>query len=131
LKPSKTSSDAEQLKIKKRMEKLQKELSNLQALMLQRAAPSSPHNPRMSQWVLIREYLQTVGGNDTPKNIADALVDAGHDLGKYPLRNVKICITSPFLKDIFKVSKDRAGEEMVTLVGKSIQYAPLTHRPKK
>jgi len=131
MKTSKTGSDVELVKIKKRMGKLQAELSKLQALMSQQPPPPLPSNPRMSQWVLVREYFQTVGGNDTPKKIAQALVHAGHDLVKYPLRNVKICVTSPFLRNIFNVYKDNAGEETVSLIGKSIQYAPSTHRSRK
>lgn len=122
---SKTFTDAE---IKKRIARLSQELAELQALV-----PSVNHGqkpPRMSQWVVIREYLQTVGGRDTPQNIAEALTDAGHDIGKYPLRNVKICVTSPFVKDVFRVVKEKDGTEYVVLTKTQIQYSPLTHRSK-
>jgi hypothetical protein len=109
----------------KRIEALEREISGLKKILEEGAdnqvSKMSSHIPL---WILIRDYLRAEGGSASPRDIADALVEEGHDLGKYPLRNVKITLTTPAMRPIFKVTKSANGHELVFLVNKATIYAP-------
>lgn len=87
--------------------------------------------PRYPMWSLVRDYLRASGGSATPLEIAEALLKQGHKLGKYPLRNVKITVTSPMMKSLFRVVKDASGFETVTLIDRTVRYTPKKWVDKK
>jgi hypothetical protein len=99
-------------------ESLQAQITALQsqvALLSQLLGLQPTATPKSPTWVLIRDYLRAAGGSASPRTIADGLIKAGNNLGKYPLRNVKITVTSPMTSGIFRVTKDERGEETVAL----------------
>jgi hypothetical protein len=57
---------------------------------------------RMRVWQAVREYLRSVG-EASVTDILNELSSGGAALGKYPLRTVRIAITSPYMKDTFHV----------------------------
>lgn len=87
--------------------------------------------PRYPMWSLIRDFLRTTGGSATPLEIAEGLLKQGHKLGKYPLRNVKITVTSPMMKSLFRVTENATGVETVTLIDRTVRYTPKKWVDKK
>jgi hypothetical protein len=55
-------------------------------------------------WIAIRDYLKEVGKSSV-HDLVDALKAGGADLGKYPLRSVKLSVVSKHMQDIFEVKK--------------------------
>lgn len=87
-------------------------------------------SPKIPLWVVIKDFLSSHGGSATPQEISEALQDRGHKLGMYPLRNVKITVTSPHVKPIFKIVKSDSGKEVVTLADRNVPYAPRSERER-
>jgi hypothetical protein len=100
------------------------ELRQQVTLLREQIGTAVPSVPRYPLWSLIRDYLRSKGGSASPRSIADGLLKAGHKLGKYPLRNVKITVTSPMMKGIFRVTKDATNVETVTLIDRPVKYTP-------
>jgi hypothetical protein len=83
--------------------------------------------PKQPLWVLIREHLQACGGSDTSENILAALIEAGHELGRYPRRTVKQSLVSPHLSMVFAITPRKNGDAMVRLRkegAKGVMYIP-------
>lgn len=106
---------------------LQAEIDELRGMLRQinQRLPDdvAAHRPHIPMWALIREYLLDNGGKASPKQIAESLDAAGHNLGRYPLRNVKITVMSPVLKSVFRVTANATGEETVHLIDKALPYS--------
>jgi hypothetical protein len=94
-----------------------------------KASQTMPPTPRQPLWAVIEKYLLSVGGEANTEDLTDALIEAGHELGKYPRRSVSSCITSPFMARVFKVEKTKRGE-FVSLrpQSKVVRYLPQTQR---
>jgi hypothetical protein len=85
--------------------------------------------PRIPLWILIRDYLREQDNEESVDNIVKDLLNAGHDLGKYPLRSVKVTVASSHMRSIFAVTKLESGTEMVKLVeGTAGPYTPISYR---
>ena len=94
------------------------------------AEPAELRNPpRQPLWKLIEAYLQESGQGEAVafETILQAMIDAGHELGRYPRRSVKQCIVSPYLRSVFQVSIEN-DVEVVKLRAGNIQYISPTHR---
>jgi hypothetical protein len=91
------------------------------------AASKKP--PRIPLWILIRDYLKENGTEESLDNIVNYLVGQGHNLGKYPIRSVKVTVVSSHMRKVFTVTKLKNGTEMVKLVeGPTAPYTPVSHR---
>jgi hypothetical protein len=110
----------EQKKLQIQIAELQAQVASLSQII----GANSTTQPRYPMWSLVRDYLRSVGGSASPRSIADGLLKAGHKLGKYPLRNVKITVTSPMMHGIFKVTRDATNEETVMLMNRLVPYTP-------
>ena len=83
-----------------------------------------PPARRLPLWMLVRDHLRDNGSEDTLQNIIDAMLSAGHDLGKFPYRNVKNTVVSRYMAGMFSYRKEPNGTEMVKLVGNRLPYSP-------
>lgn len=123
----KRSSTPDNDSLKARLTVLQAEISRIAKLINKAAEPGA--SPRISLWQVVRDYLLTVDGKDSPDNIVEALLEKGHELGKYPLRNLKIMVTSRYTRGIFNVKSDpKSGKEMILLVDRETEYKPSVYR---
>ena len=100
------------------------ELKDQLAALTKRISHVPPPGPKFPMWMIIRDYLREHGGSAEPKHIAEALTRSGHNLGRYPLRNVKITVVSPALQGIFRLTKDASGVETVKAIGGVLQFSP-------
>ncbi|HZU09024.1 MAG TPA: hypothetical protein VFA02_03920 [Pseudacidobacterium sp.] len=114
---------AEDQKLESLLSNLQEQIEATQAKLasLQKAydalAPDGSLRTKyrgIRTWVAIREYLREVGSASL-HDIVDALLAGGADLGKYPLRTVKISVSSPHMKKLFK-AETVGNDEVVTLL---------------
>jgi hypothetical protein len=83
--------------------------------------------PRIPLWVLVRDVLRDNDGEAKLQDIIDTLLKDGHDLGKYPLRNLKTMVVSSKMRGIFEVTRLPNGTEMVKLEG-TPTYTPTRYR---
>jgi hypothetical protein len=119
------------------IEALQKQVEELQkqvAANSERHAPEPDraiHLPKFPMWSIIRNYLRANGMKASARDIAEGLIKEGHDLGKYPLRNVKITVSSPLLRDLFKISTDATGVETIHLLDVEVPFSPKTQPAKQ
>ena len=88
---------------------LRKELAAIDArrsmLLRELHGPNDAPAPRVALWQVLAEHLQSVGGTATFPDLVDAMIAAGHNLGKYPKRTVKAAIASPSLRSVFSITE--------------------------
>ena len=130
--PSKpTQGKNEQADLMRRINEAQQLVQDLKnELRARKSGGGGPRKlpPRIPLWVIVRDHLRDAGGEDSIPNIIEALLGAGHDLGKYPLRNIKTMVVSIHMRDTFEVSKLPNGTEMVKLVEGTAAYTPGRYR---
>jgi hypothetical protein len=130
-KPAKNND--EQADLRRRYLEAQQLVQALKEEMRKRAGETaaSKKPPRIPLWILIRDYLKEKDNEEPLENIVNYLVGQGHDLGKYPLRSVKVTVVSSHMRNVFNVTKLKNGTEMVRLVeGTTGPYTPVSHRLK-
>lgn len=92
--------------------------------------PKAVRYAKMRVWIAVREYLRTVGGKASVTDILDALARGGANLGRYPLRTIKIAVNSPYMRQTFRV--DTVGNDDVVSLRKddSTRGPADGHRPR-
>jgi hypothetical protein len=98
------------------------ELKRQNEMLVKRMTPIPEPGPFRPLWTLIRDHLRSVGGSASPTMITNALLKEGHNLGKYPLRSVKITVKMPAMQGVFEVSKDAKDVETVTLIDRPMRF---------
>ena len=97
------------------------------------AAPPVPRNPPAQPlWMLLQAYLlENAHGEPLSfETLLQGMIDAGHELGRYPRRTVKQSVVSPHLRTVFDLTIVN-GVELVGLRVSGpalVQYVPSKRR---
>lgn len=92
----------------------------------------STNPPRQPLWMLVCSYIREHRRNDKAmpfEELVEAMVEAGHELGRYPRRTLKQCVVSPHMAAYFDVTRSNGIDYVKLRPGaKNIHYLPQDKR---
>lgn len=118
-----TKNNNEQVDLQRRINEARQLVDELHKELQRRKSDVPKEPPRIPLWVYVRDYLRDHGGEASVQDVVDGLLGAGHNLGKFPFRNVKTMVVSRYMAGIFSVEKQPDGTDMVKLV-EAPAYSP-------
>jgi hypothetical protein len=98
--------------LRRALESYDRSISHAPHAPLRKAGPNPHKFVGMRTAEAVSYFLRESGGRASVHEIVSALAEGGASLGRYPLRTVKISVTSPSTRHIFRVD----ANDMVELI---------------
>jgi hypothetical protein len=111
-----TKNNSEQVDLQRRINEARQLVDELHKELQRRKSEVPKEPPRIPLWVYVRDYLRDNAGESSIQEVVEGLLGSGHDLGKFPFRNVKTMIVSRYMEGIFLVVKQPDGTDLVKLL---------------